>query len=192
MGLVDVQNRPDPGMVKTAASALKAPKRRIEDLTPSEPDIPYLDAWNARNLEKWPHLQSVRKQTDGAPRGDLFALWNESGLYIAAYWFEDRFFENFYKDGVIPEDDRAAFTLSLGKGVKIIAKMDGLSGVNLEGANLIEYKGGTKNQLLIRIPANRLRHVTLTPSDKIEFDAELTTRARGYRMTWSGVMIPSK
>ncbi len=188
MGLVDVWNRPYEGLTRAFRTAAKeATAERFPPPTPERNSLPELDPCDAKLLQNWPRTAAYVPPCGGDPRGDLFVAWNQSGLYVAVYWCEDRFAEAFYRDGRIPSEDRATLTLSV-EGLKrpVFAKV-GLGGdAEPDGAIALYHSSGVRNCAVFRVPARELGRVRLAAGEKVRFDATLSTRGRAYEVRWKG------
>lgn len=183
-GLVDIDGKPYKGLARASLKALRPPKIRRIDLPNSGKTIPWLSSEKGRKLESWPHWDAAMPRTSGEPRGDFFLAWNESGLYGAIYWNEDRFFEAFYRDSKVPEVDFASFELKV-KGESLVKGiMGGPGGPQLEGANLLDHSSGVRSWTVFRIHASRLKEARLAPGMLLPFEAKLATRARLYTLEW--------
>jgi hypothetical protein len=191
-GLIDIFGKPYKGLAKTGSKALQTPKDRRIDKPNTRKSIPYLAPEMGRNFNLWDHWDAAMPRTGGEPRGDFFVSWNESGLYGAIYWNEDRFFEAFYKDGKIPEVDQATFELKV-KGESLVkGRIGAPEGPKLEGANILTYTNGVRSWVVFRIHASRLKMASLTPGTRLPLEAELSTRARLYSMTWQADFATEK
>jgi hypothetical protein len=183
-GLIDIEGRPYEGLARAGRKALRPPRKRTADQPNPQKTIPWIAPEKGRRLENWPHWQAVMPRTSGEPRGDFFMAWNESGLYGAIYWNEDRFFEAFYRDGKTPSADLGAFELKAGGETLVKAALGDPGGPQLEGANLLDSGTGVRSWVVFRLHASRLKRAKLEPGVKLPFTAKLTTRGRLYTLEW--------
>ncbi len=191
-GLVDIYGQSYKGLAKASLKALQPPKIRSIDQPNRRKTIPYLEAEKGRNLDLWPHWDAAMPRTDGEPRGDFFAAWNESGLYGAIYWNEDRFFENFYRDGKVPVSDHAVFELKTGGESLVKGTIGAAEGPQLEGANILAFKSGVRSWVIFRIHASRLNQAALSPGFKLPIEASLSTKGRLYSLKWQADFATEK
>jgi len=190
MGLVDIYNKPYQAVTSAARRLFNTRISKFTEDLPKNNAIPYIDPYDARYLDKWNALKSfVPSEDPGETRGDMFLSWNRGGLYVAFHWYEDRFFEAFYKDPPSHGEDRAEVSLSV-NGQEVHIQMDGISQATLSKGVLIRYSpgngmnGNTRNTVIVRLPAILFGCSELEPGSVYKVSANLSTRGKVYQMDW--------
>jgi hypothetical protein len=186
-GLVDTSNRPyvqltgvfshlEPTKIHSngAPAGLDASSGVPE--SPKEP----------QNLQTWNRVRGLVLPTVDSQRADLYVSYTADGLYLAVYWDEDRFAEQFYKDGVVPPQDFPEIHVRSAKSVLAVSIPPKGHIKVASGAILVHESRGVRNEVILKFPAEFLGHKTLNPGDQIDLDVGLATRARAYFGRWRG------
>jgi hypothetical protein len=190
MGLVDIYNKPYQAITSAAKRLFSARVSRVTEDLSKNAAIPYIHPYDAKYPEKWDIPKSVVPSEDPREtRGDMFLSWNRSGLYVAFHWYEDRFFEAFYKDPPTQAQDIAEVSLSV-NGHNVQVQMDGISQATLNKGVLIRYSpgngksGNTRNTIIVRLPAILFGCAELEAGSVYKVSANLSTRGKAYQMHW--------
>ncbi len=167
MGLVDIDNRPYEEL--TGSSTSLDPIKLHESHSLDRASIrshPTMDERNVKSLASWPRSEALIGSIGTAKRSDLYAVQIGHILYLALYWYEDRFAEAFYIDGKIPKQDHARLTVTT-DGIK--------HALDLESSTALFRSLGVRNTVIFRFPVK---------SRAADIDATLSTRHRAYTDSW--------
>ncbi len=192
MGLVDIHDRPYEELTGAAASLdVTAIHDRASALTPASETtvIPTAPAYPESGLRVWDKQRAfVPISASGAqstPFADLYACWDESNLYLAAYttaYAEAKL----HSGGVIPEtermvlninqrDERTRLRIRFGPGGE--AKISGGQ------VSIREWRHSTRYTVLARLPASFFTRKRLHAGDELQLRAVLVRRDK--RLEWN-------
>jgi hypothetical protein len=199
-GLVDIHNEPyEPLTAAAQALDLTAIKdarypARL-DASSGVPPAPrnaldHFAIWLA--LKDWDRERGFVKPDSKFPVADLYVCWNKQAIYLGLY-AQDISETDYYRNKIIPEVDRAEWSISIGKTRKTIHARLGPGGppvcdepamhiVSLSGA----YYSNTRNIAALELPAKLFGKTEFKPGDTIEFDSIFFTQARADRVEWKG------
>ncbi len=198
-GLVDIHDRPYAPLTAAAPAldlvAIKSgphPARPDASLgVPPAPRHPLGHFTIRLALADWDRERGFVKPVSQFPVADLYVCWNRKALYLGLY-AQDFVEENYYRNNIVPEVDRAEWIVSPGKTNQPIHVRLGPGGppicdtpavriVNLSG----EYMN-TRNIAAVELPAKLFGKTEFKPGDTIEFDSKFFTQARADRVEWNG------
>ena len=199
-GLVDIHDEPyEPLIVVAQALDLTAIKgarhhARFDAMSgvPPAPRNP-LDRFTIwRALKDWDRERGFVKPDSKFPVADLYVCWNKQAIYLGLY-AQDVSETDYYRNKIIPEVDRAKWSVSIGENSKTIHARLGAGGstvcdepalriVSLSGA----YYSNTRSIAALELPAKLFGKTEFKPGDTIEFDSVFSTQARAERVQWKG------
>jgi len=198
-GLVDIHDQPyEPLTAASRALDLTAVKSRPNPTRPDAslgvPPAPRhpLGQFTIRlALKDWDRERGFVKPVSEFPVADLYVCWNEKAVYLGVY-AQDIVEENYYRNKIVPEVDRAEWIISIGETNKLIHARLGLGAppvcdepavhiVNLSG----EYMN-TRNIAAVELPAKLFGQAQFKPGDTIEFGSTFFTHCRADRVEWKG------
>ncbi len=197
-GLVDVNDQPYEPLIRTAQNldltALKTASHSSRpDASRGVPPAPSdpLGHFTIRVAFKdWDRERGFVKPASEFPVADLYVCWKKDAIYLGLY-AQDFAEEDFYKEKVIPEIDRAQWIISAGGKHQPIhlrlgpgdSKCDepALRFVNLSGVYM-----NTRNIAAVELPAKLFGKDQFKPGDTVEFNSTFFTHARADRVEWKG------
>jgi hypothetical protein len=198
-GLVDIHDQPYEPLT-TAARALN-PTTIKNEPHPARPDASLGVPPAPRNplghftirlaLADWDRERGFVKPVSPFPVADLYVCWNRKAVYLGLY-AQDFAEAGYYRNQIIPEVDRAQWTVSIGEtnqpihvrlgpGGLPVCKEPAVRIVNLSG----EYMN-TRNIAAMELPARLFGKTKFKPGDTIEFNSTFFTQARADRVEWNG------
>ena len=199
-GLVDIHDQPYEPLTAVAQAldlmAIKsAPHRARLDASSGVPPAPrnpldHFTIWLA--LKDWDRERGFVKPDSKFPVADLYVCWNKQAIYLGLY-AQDVSETDYYRNKIIPEVDRAEWSVSIGENSKTIHARLGPGGppvcdepalriASLSGA----YYSNTRNIAAMELPAKLFGKAEFKPGDTIEFDSVFLTQARAERVEWKG------
>jgi hypothetical protein len=198
-GLVDIQDKPYE-VLTAAARALnlvaikngQQPARPDASLgVPPAPHDPLGQFTIRLALKDWDRERGFVKPVSEFAVADLYVCWNEKAVYLGLY-AQDIVEENYYRDKIVPEMDRAEWILStgetnkpirfrLGPGAPPVCDKAGVRIVNLSR----EYMN-TRDIAAVEMPAAWFGKKRFKAGDTIEFDSTFFTHCRADRVEWKG------
>lgn len=201
-GLVDIHDQPYESLTSTAAAL---------DLVglKSQPMVPRLDASQGvppapRNpleqltpnfaLQHWDRERGFVKPISEFPTADLYVCWSKQAIYLGLY-SQDIVEEAFYRNKVVPKNDRAEWAISVGRsgkpirtrigaGVEAIVNEPSVRIVNLSGLNL-----NVRNIVVMEMPAKLFGKTRFQAGEVIELSSTLLTHCQAYRVEWKGKFV---
>jgi hypothetical protein len=198
-GLVDIHNQPYVSLTAAARlldlTAIKsAPHPARPDASLGVPPAPRnpLGQFTIRlALKDWDRERGFVKPITELPVADLYVCWNEKAVYLGVY-AQDIVEENYYRNKIVPEVDRAEWIVSIGETNKFIHARLGPGAppvcdepavriVNLSG----EYMN-TRNIAAVELPAKLFGKTQFKSGDTIEFDSTFFSHCRADRVEWKG------
>ncbi|MGH7993487.1 MAG: hypothetical protein ACREDQ_08220 [Limisphaerales bacterium] len=198
-GLVDIHDRPYAPLTAAAqaldlATIKSGPHPARPDASLGVPPAPRhpLDHFTIRRaLADWDRERGFVNPVSQFPVADLYVCWNRKAVYLGLY-AQDFVEENYYRNNIVPEVDRARWIIStgetnqpihvrLGPGGPPVCDAPAVRIVNLSG----EYMN-TRNIAAMELPAKLFGKTEFKPGDTIEFDSTFFTQARADRVEWNG------
>jgi hypothetical protein len=198
-GLVDIHDQPYEGLV-TAASGLdlaarngsRRPVRPDASLgVPVAPLDPLAGFQPHLALREWDRERGFVKPASPHPLADLYVCWRPEALYLGLY-AQDVVEVECYRDGRVPETDRAEWTVRPGKATQTIRARIGAGGPAVVGGaavRIVHLSGvhlNTRCTAAMALPASLFGRPTLRPGDRVEFASTFHTQGRAYRTDWRG------
>ncbi len=179
LDLVSLKSQPD---VSRLSASEGVPRARGNPLAQLRPTLA---------LRDWDRRRGFVTPTSEFPLADLYICWSEKAIYLGLY-SQDIVETAYYRDKIVPEVDRAEWTVSVGKpggairarigaGAKPIVDRAEVQIVNLSGVNL-----NVRNVVGMELPAAIFGKERLRSGDKIDFVSTLLTHCRAYRVEWRG------
>jgi hypothetical protein len=197
-GLVDVRDQPYEELTAMAQSldtmAIKKERHSARpDASLGVPLAPFhpLEHFTIRAaLKDWDRERGFVKSASQFPVADLYVCWNKDAVYLGLY-AQDFAEPEFYKDKVIPEVDRAQWTVSAGSGKAIHIRLGpgGPATCDEPSAPIANLSGeymNTRNIAAIELPAKLFGKAQFKADDTIEFGSEFFTHARADHVEWKG------
>jgi len=198
-GLVDIHDQPYKELTSMARSldptTIKSkPGRERPDASsgiPSAPSDPLGHFTIRLTLNDWDREHGFVNPISKFPVADLYVCWKPGAIYVGLYG-QDFAEADYYKDGVIPETDRAEWIVSpglnrlpihvrLGPGGAPICDQPDVRVVNLSGVYM-----NTRNIAAMELPAKLFGKTRFNRGDSIELDSTYFTFARADRVQWKG------
>jgi hypothetical protein len=200
-GLVDIHNRPYADV--TAAfksmnlSGLKAEAVPAEETAksgiPRAPADPFDQFEPMLALKDWDRVRGFVPAASEHPLGDMYVCWSPEAVYLGTY-VHDVVEPDYYRDGDIPEIDRAKWTIRINDGDPITARVGSGKNATIDDPAIrMKSISGTYHMVrcitAIEIPAARLKKARLAPGDRIKLECTFLTHARAYRIDWKGEFV---
>ena len=198
-GLVDIHNQPYKELTSMAQSLDPTAIKKRQPLmrpdaslgVPPAPSDPLGHFTIRLTLKDWDRERGFVKPTSKFPVADLYVCWDRGAIYLGLYG-QDFAEADYYKDGMIPEADRAEWIVSpgttgapihvrLGPGCAPIWDQPDVRVVNLSGVYM-----NTRNIAAMKLPAKLFGKASFRPGDSIELDSTYLTLARADRVQWKG------
>lgn len=198
-GLVDIHDQPYKSLTTAAQSlnltAIKGePDPDSADAGSGVPPAPSepLGHFTIRlALADWDREHGFVKPISKFPVADLYVCWNQKAVYLGLY-AQDFAEQDYYRDKIVPEADRAEWNVSIKGGKRPIHVRLGPGdspSCDEPGASVVNESGdymNTRNIAAVELPAKLFDKTTFKPGDKIEFDSTYFTLARADRVEWKG------
>jgi hypothetical protein len=198
-GLVDIYDRPYARLTEAAARldlmGLKArsypPRLDASHGVPRSPRDPLGRFQPASALQHWDRERGFVKPASELPVADLYVCWDQAAFYVGLY-SQDVVENAFYRDKIVPEEDRAEWTfLVKGSPITIRSRIGaGLEPhvnppeVRIVNASGVNWKA--RNIAAMALPARLFGLERFAAGGVVEFSSVLLTHCRGYRTEWGG------
>lgn len=198
-GLVDIHDKPyEPLTAAARALDLKAiksgPHSARLDASLGVPPAPRnpLGQFTIRlALKDWDRERGFVKPVSEFPVADLYVCWDKKAVYLGLY-AQDIVEENYYRNKIIPDVDRAEWIISIGKtnkpvrarlgpGAPPVCDEPAVRIVNLSGVYM-----STRNIAAVELPAKLFGRERFEAGDTIEFGSTFFTHCRADRVEWKG------
>ncbi len=198
-GLVDIHDQPYAPLTTAARRldvlAIKSrphPARPDASLgVPPAPRDPLGQFTIRLALKDWDRERGFVKPISEFPIADLYVCWDKQAVYLGLY-AQDIVEENYYRDKIVPEVDRAGWLIStgetnqpihtrLGPGAPPVYDDPTVRIVNLSGVYM-----NTRNIAAVELPAKLFGRENFKAGDTIEFDSTFFTHCRADRVEWKG------
>jgi len=200
-GLVDIHNRAYAEVTAAFASAnvsklkSKAAPRRPDATAgvPPAPPEPLSDFRFMTALKSWDRERGFVPSATRCPLGDLYICWSPTTLYLGTF-ITDIVEPAYYRDGQIPESDRATWTVQLNGHKPATAHLGAGKKATIDDQSVrLTSLSGTDHNLrcitAIEVPAKQLGKERFAPGDEISLKSTFTTHARACRMEWTGNFV---
>jgi hypothetical protein len=197
-GLVDVFDRPYEevtgafGSMRLSAEKLQGPRLRLDASSgiPRAPRDPFANFVATQALRHWDRERGFVKPSSEFPVADLYVCWSPKAIYLGLYGF-DIIEDAYYRNKSVPKEERALWTVKLGDGQEIRARIGGgreaivndpaVRLENLSGINL-----NVRNVAVLELPAKRFGRNRFRAGDSIDLNTSLLSHAQAYRVEWKG------
>jgi hypothetical protein len=198
-GLVDIHDKPYELLIAAARSLdLVALKNRLPIVRPDAslgvppaPRNPLGQFTIGLALKEWDRERGFVKPASAWPVADLYICWNKQAIYLGLY-AQDIVEDNYYRNKIVPEVDRAQWTVTLGetnqpiharfgRGAPAICDEPAVRIVNLSGVYM-----NTRNIAALELPARLFGKTRFKPGDNIELGSTFFTHCRAERVEWKG------
>jgi hypothetical protein len=198
-GLVDIHDQPYESLVAAARAldlaAIKSqpqPARPDASLgVPPAPRQPLGQFTIRRALKNWDRERGFVKPVSEFPVADLYVCWNKQAVYLGLY-AQDIVEENYYRNKIVPEVDRAQWIISidesnksiharLGPGAPPVCDEPAARLVNLSGVYM-----NTRNIAALELPAKLFGKERFKAGDTIAMESTFFTHCRADRVMWKG------
>ena len=201
-GLVDIHDRPYQELVQ-AASALdlaagrNQPAHMQHDASqgvPRAPSDPLGQFRPTLALKDWDRDRGFISPNSPFPVADLYLCWSENALYLGLY-FQDLAEDEYYRKKIVPEGDRAAWTIAIHGPEKAIRSRIGAGrepAIDEPGVRIVNPPGlnaGVGNVVAMELPAKVFGKEQFQSGDKIDFTSTLVTHGQAYRVEWKGSFV---
>jgi hypothetical protein len=200
-GLVDIHDQPYHEVVEAFSSVdlseLKSAGRvRRADATdgvPPAPADPTADFRFMGALKNWDRERGHVPPASANPSGDLYVCWSPDALYLGTFVI-DIVEPDYYRDGVVPEVDRAVWTVRVNEGQEVTARVGAGFEPKLDVAGVEATAiSGTYHDVrcinVLKLPAEFFGKKRLHAGDKIMLDSSFTTHGRAHRIAWDGEYV---
>jgi hypothetical protein len=209
-GLVDIHDTPyehvteafaalELSELKSAAGSQAAPafSRQQNALSgtaamtvPPAPADPLSDFEFIRAIKSWDRRRGFVPPVSDHPIGDLYLCWSPAALYLATYVI-DVVEPDYYRDGKIPDIDRALWTVQVNGGKPISARIGAGKDPVTNGAPArVQSISGVYHDVrcitVIQLQAQHLGKETLRVDDEFELESSFVSHGQAYRVEWKG------
>jgi len=204
-GLVDIHDRPYAPLTAAVQAldltAMKGePHAARPDASlgvPPAPRHPLAPFTIRLALQDWDRERGFVKPASAFPVADLYLCWNAKAVFLGIY-AQDIVEENYYRNKLVPEVDRAEWIVSIGNNPRPIHARLGPGGlpvcdepiarlVNLSGINM-----NTRNIAAVELPAQLFGKAGFKAGDSIELDSTFFTHCQANRVAWKGKFTLSR
>jgi hypothetical protein len=198
-GLVDIHDRPYKLLTAAARSldlaAIKNGRHSARpDASlgvPAAPREPLGQFTIRLALKDWDRERGFVKPVSEFPVADLYVCWSKPAVYLGLY-AQDIVEENYYRNKIVPDVDRAEWIISIGETNKPIRARLGPGAppvcdepavriVNLSGVYM-----NTRNIAAVELSAKLFGKERFKAGDTIEFGSTFFTHCRADRVEWKG------
>jgi hypothetical protein len=200
-GLIDIHDRPYAEVTAAFASANLASLKsagtlRLPDATvgvPSAPADPLGDFLPMTALKSWDRKRGFIPPATKNPAGDLYVCWSRKALYLATIVI-DIAEPDYYRDGVIPDSDRAKWTIQLDGRSPMNARVGAGKTPAIDDRSVrIASLSGTYHDVrcitAIELPAEQFGRKQFSPGDHVKLNSTFVTFGRAQCMKWDGEFI---
>jgi hypothetical protein len=197
-GLVDIHDRPyeevtalfsefDANDSKSRAAASRTDARSGVPLAPPDP-LARFEFMTA--LKVWDRERSFVPSESPYPLGDLYLCWSPKAIHVGLYAL-DPVEKALYRDGRVPEADRAVWSVLVNDAEPIAARIGGgekasVSDARVEVACLSGFDHDLRLIAVMSLPASHFGKRQFAPGDVIKLRSDLQTHGRTDRTSWSG------
>jgi hypothetical protein len=142
-------------------------------------------------LKNWDRERGFVKPISELPLADLYLCWSKQAIYLGLY-AQDIAEVNYYRNKIIPEVDRAEWTISLGetnKPIHIRLSPDTTPLCDEPTARIATLSGAymnTRNIAAVELPPKLFGKAQFKEGDCIEISSTFFTHCRADRVEWKG------
>ena len=143
---------------------------------------------------EWDRERGFVKPVSEFPLADLYICWDKKSIYLGLY-SQDIVENELYRNKIVPESDRAKWTVTLAGNARPIHALIGaglkpaVDGVGARIANLSGVDLTVRNIAALELPAKLFGRKQFQTGDEVEFSSTLFTHCRADRTDWSGRFI---
>ena len=125
------------------------------------------------------------------PVADLYVCWDKKAVYLGLY-AQDIAEEALYRNGIVPEMDRAEWLISIGdrrKSIHVRLGPGAPPSWDEPAARIVNLSGiymNTRNVAALELPAKLFGKERFKSGDRIEFASTFFAHCRSYRVDWKG------
>jgi hypothetical protein len=204
-GLVDIEDRPYEEL--TAAFAeFDAEKFRSERRperanalagAPPAPADPFAKLRFMHARKHWDRERGFVPAASEAPLGDLYICWNPQAVFVGLYVL-DPVESEVYTDRVVPEADRAEWTVQLEDGQAITSRIGGAKPAAVTSDPQVRVEcpsaldGNPRLIAVMEIPAARCGRERFAAGEKIELQSSLVTHGHTDKYQWTATLPLAK
>lgn len=198
-GLVDIHDQPYEPLTAAAQAldlaAIKSEERPIRpDASlgvPPAPRNPLAHFTIRLALKDWDRESGFVKPISEFPVADLYVCWDEKSVYLGVY-AQDFVEANYYRNKIVPEVDRAQWSICIGETSKLIHARLGPGAppaCDQPAVRIVNFSGeymNTRNIAAVELPAKLFGKERFKAGDTIEFGSTFFTHCRADRVEWKG------
>ena len=189
-GLVDIKGVPYEGMVEALkhANLTEHHRKGQPKLTPGVPKAPPKPM--AGNLLTWDRSRGYIRSDSPEQWADLYVTYDKENLYIGLCPMEFIDPKSLYEGPLLPEVDRPALNLSIGKWSGTVRyNGEKQKPTFTTGIARVAERPGLKHLLSIQIPAISLGLKDHKVGQKLRLQGSLVTHGRGFKMSWDREVV---
>jgi hypothetical protein len=203
-GLVDIQNRPYreittmfsefDAIAHRSSSPLQRPNA-TSGVPPATQD-PLVDFKFMTALRAWDRERGFVPSASACPPADLYICWSPEALYLGLY-AHDVVEKELYHGGVVPDVDRACWSVRLGESEPIDARIGcGVEPVVNRDEVQVKCLSGFDHDVrliaVMKLPTELLGKRQWTAGESIALSSELVTHAQMDRCKWTCELVLAK
>jgi hypothetical protein len=142
-------------------------------------------------LADWDRQHGFVKPASKFPVADLYVCWDQKAVYLGLY-AQDFAEADYYRNKIVPEEDRALWIVTVGetnKPIHVRLGPGGLPACDEPSASVANESGdymNTRNIAAIELPATLFGKTAFKAGDAIEFKSTYFTQARADEVEWKG------
>jgi len=197
-GLVDIYDKPYAEVARAFGKASLAERmsqpqgRRVDTSSgvPRAPRDPFAHFTAGNTLRHWDRERGFMKPSSEFPVADLYLCWSAEALYVGLI-AQDIIEQAYYRDKVMPEVDRAVWTVALGGNEPVTARIGVgrkpvVSDPRLRIENLSGANQDARNIAILEFPARKFGRGQFRAGDTVPLNCTLQTHAKAYTVEWKG------
>jgi hypothetical protein len=197
-GLVDINDLPYEELTEVFASLEHpTPPRRGRDRSDATSGVPPAPADPLANfrpttaLAHWDRERGFIPPTSELPLADLYICWKDDAIHLGLYAYEP-LEKAYYRDGQVPEEDRAQWVIKLaGASEPIVAGVGaGRDAVvdhpDVRVASLSGWDLNVRCVFVMELPARLFDKNAFHAGDVIELSSTLIGHGKVQRVEWGG------
>jgi hypothetical protein len=157
---------------------------------PRAPRDPFAHFTPGHTLRHWDRERGFVKPSSEFPIADLYLCWSADALYVGLL-AQDIVEQAYYRDKVIPEIDRAVWTVRVGDSEPITARIGagrkpGISDPGIRIENRSGANQDARNIAILELPARKFGRHQFRVGDTVQLSSLLQTHAKTYTVEWKG------